>query len=29
MQTNMENTKQSMESFAQIITNLDSACDLQ
>lgn len=28
MQKNMENTKQSMESFAQIITNLDSACDV-
>lgn len=28
LQTNLEDTRQSMESFAEIITNLDSACDV-
>lgn len=28
MQTNMENTQESMESFAEIITNVDSACNV-
>lgn len=28
LQTNMENARQSMESFAQIIINLDSSCNL-
>ncbi|MCM1268434.1 MAG: hypothetical protein NC302_11060 [Bacteroidales bacterium] len=28
MQTNMENTLESMNSFAQIIDNLDSACNM-
>lgn len=28
LQTNLENTKESMESFAEIITNVDTACDV-
>ncbi len=28
MQTNMENTQESMSSFAEIIVNLDTACDV-
>ena len=28
MQTNMENTQESMESFAEIIVNLDTACNV-
>lgn len=28
MQTNMQNTQTSMESFAEIIVNLDTACDV-
>lgn len=28
MQTNLENTLESMNSFAEIIDNLDSACDV-
>ncbi len=28
LQENMENTKQTMESFAQIISNVDTACNV-